>query len=556
MAINLLTMKCAECGGGALQRTGHNQYTCQHCGSVSLVEDDVSDRLDRVLHQVKNAAAGLLAAEEAERERQVRRVTLGVLLSFIALGIVALSIGLYRSRQSAVDTSFAARASVPAISADGLKLEATRQVLVSGASFNAAKLLVEMRNETGAPLWHPRFKATFFDGEQQVGQNTPLEGPNLLAPGESAPVLVDLPSTQKATRQTLTPDRLSRPHDMVDGPALGLAPARLVQQGDKLRLVGRIVNARKDASLESCAVLVRVFDSRGELAGLGYGPAEANSIVPGGRSSVDVRVRRFAPLAPIAAWDYRIDYGIKTAAAPRTALVLSDNRIVRATSAPEAFDARFDLGTQELLTDEATQFDSAQLELLSLVPGRSNIQRPVYLSELVNRSKDRIALAPGAVITQFDGSKQTGEHKVSGLTTLYPGERFPLLLESQGNDRISQTRIAYKPMRAAALPGPRVPLDIKIEGTKAEIGSVLLNFSQRFSYKSVQVSGSVTNPGSTIVTKLRLWVSLRDKDGKLSGFKKVDNLPAIGPNQSVPFQVDVDQNGRDFAGVDTFYQTD
>lgn len=93
-------------------------------------------------------------------------------------------------------------------------------------------------------------------------------------------------------------------------------------------------------------------------------------------------------------------------------------------------------------------------------------------------------------------------------------------------------------------------------GTKAETGSVLLNFSQRFLYKSVQVTGKVSNPGTNIVGKVRLWVSLRDRDGQLSGFKLVDNLPAIAPGESVPFQVNVEQNGRDFASVGTLYQTE
>ena len=49
MSIDLQTLKCGECGSSALRRTGLNEYTCAHCGSMSLVEDDVSDRLERCL---------------------------------------------------------------------------------------------------------------------------------------------------------------------------------------------------------------------------------------------------------------------------------------------------------------------------------------------------------------------------------------------------------------------------------------------------------------------------------------------------------------------------
>ena len=141
------------------------------------------------------------------------------------------------------------------------------------------------------------------------------------------------------------------------------------------------------------------------------------------------------------------------------------------------------------------------------------------------------------------------------MAYLYPGERLPVQVDPNRADRITQTRVEWKPMRRAALPGPRVPLDVKVDSTKAEIGSVLLNFSQRFSYKAVSVKGSVRNPGTSIVRKTRLWVSLRDKGGQLTGFKQVENLPAIAPGDSVPFEVRIEQQGRDFASVDTLYQT-
>jgi hypothetical protein len=57
------------------------------------------------------------------------------------------------------------------------------------------------------------------------------------------------------------------------------------------------------------------------------------------------------------------------------------------------------------------------------------------------------------------------------------------------------------------------------------------------------------------VRKPRIWISLRDRDGRLTGFRRVDNLPAISPGESVPFQVDVEQNGGDFKAVSSFYQS-
>jgi hypothetical protein len=270
---------------------------------------------------------------------------------------------------------------------------------------------------------------------------------------------------------------------------------------------------------------------------------------------VDVSIARFGRAAAIAAWDYRIGYSTVEASGSRTP-VLSAGRVIRTVGAPENFNPDLRLGTDDLLADDSERFDEKQLELLPLVAGRSNIQRPLFLTELVNRSNDAIVLAPGGAIARFGGNKADGSTAITGLAYLYPGERFPILLEPRDVERITQTRIEWKPMRRAVLPGPRKPLEVKVTGTKAETGSVLLNFSQRFSYRSVEVTGSVTNPGTAIVGKVRLWVSLRDRNGQLTGFKLMDNLPAIAPGESVPFQVNVEQNARDFATVTTLYQTE
>jgi len=160
------------------------------------------------------------------------------------------------------------------------------------------------------------------------------------------------------------------------------------------------------------------------------------------------------------------------------------------------------------------------------------------------------------VVSRFDGSRLEGTTAVSGPAYLYPGERFPVLLEPHRSGRITATRAEWKPMRRAALPGPRAPLEVRVTDTRADTSSVLVNFSRRYSYKYVEVSGTVGNPTQAIVRKVRLWVSLRDASGKLAGFTLLDNLPAIAPGESVPFQAKVDQFGRDFARVETLFQSE
>ncbi len=155
--------------------------------------------------------------------------------------------------------------------------------------------------------------------------------------------------------------------------------------------------------------------------------------------------------------------------------------------------------------------------------------------------------SPGAVISQFDGNQPAGQTLLRGPAYLYPGERFPVLLKPHydGSGRITQTRVEWKPVRRAALPGARIPLAVHVDSTRAATSNVLVNFSQRYVYKYAEVSGTVTNPGKTLVSKVRLWVSLRDREGRLTGFSLVPELPAIAAGDSVPSQVKVDQHGND-----------
>ena len=553
MTINLQTLKCAECGSSVLERTGLNQYVCAHCGSVAVVEDDVSERLDRVLEQVKDAAADRLTKEQSARNAQQIRIVGIAVGAFVVLGIATSIIGALVSKRAP-----SGRSAMPAvidrtIPTDGLKLGDARQVLVGSGSSARPKLFVMARNETGKVLESPRVEATFYDGEIRLSNRAESLPVALMLPGEAVPLLIDLPGDKNVTRQTLTATRLSEPHRSAKGPKLNFSRVLLVQQKDELRLVGRIVNSRTDVTLTGVQVLATAYDESGAAIAFGRGYVQGSEIKPGERSAVEIRLDRFGS-APVASWDYRIDHYLNDPDSGRTAVIATD-RMVRTVGVPVQFNPELRMSSEDLLAEDSERFDLAQLELLPLIPGLSTIRQRTYMTELVNHSKDMIAVTPAAVISRFDGSKLDGTTRLGGMAYLYPGERMPVQVDPNRADRITQTRVEWKPLRRAALPGPRTPLEVQVTGTEAQMGSVLLNFSQRFAYKAVEVKGQVKNPGTTIVRKARVWVSLRDKAGTLTGFKLVENLPAIAPGDSVPFEVRIEQQGRDFASVDTLYQT-
>ncbi|MDB5828751.1 MAG: hypothetical protein JWQ73_2971, partial [Variovorax sp.] len=243
-------------------------------------------------------------------------------------------------------------------------------MLVGSGSSARAKLLVTVRNETGKPLDAPRIVAALYDGDNKLGSASESVPVGVLMPGESAPVLLDLPRDKNVTRQTLEVQRLSVADRIVEGPRLAFSRVRLAQQGAKgdVRMVGRVVNPRKDETLSGVDAMVTLYDEAGSVIGLGRGYAGASKIEPGERTALDVRIDRFGGAAPVAAWDYRLTYYIDSAQNGRTA-VLSTDRVVRTAGGPEIFNADLRMSAEDLLADESERFDLGQLELLPLAPG-------------------------------------------------------------------------------------------------------------------------------------------------------------------------------------------
>lgn len=536
-----------------LRRVERNQYLCQHCNAVSLVEDQISERLDQVLNQVKDAAAERLANEQSQRHKTVNRNVGKLMAMMLGLVMLVTVVNIFFASKKPKPTRTVVAQEASRIATDGLKLSEPLQVLTGSGSSLDTELLVMARNETGRPLERVSVQAKLYDGEQQIGnvqERVPLD---VLGVGESAPLLFRVPNGKNLTRQELIVQTLSEARRVTVVEPLRLERARLVQQQDNVRLVAYVPNTHASDSLASVEVLAMAYDAAGGLVGFGNGHS-AGEIKPGAKGLVEVTLTRWKGAAAIASWDYRVNAVLQDTGGQRRA-VLAPQRVIAVATPPEPLDPGLRVSARDLLLDEAERFDVAQLEFTPLVLGRSESQDPVYLTELVNHSKDKIVLSPGAVISLFNGNKAVGTDSVHGITALYPGERRALTLKpTPWGERITQTRVLWKPMRQAALPGPRVPLQLQITGKKAGISSVLVNFSQRFSYKYVEVSGTASNPGSAVIGKLRIWVSLRDKEGKISGYEEVKNVPTLAPGESVPFQARVVQNGRDFFSAEAVYQ--
>ncbi|MEN4920479.1 FxLYD domain-containing protein [Achromobacter spanius] len=230
------------------------------------------------------------------------------------------------------------------------------------------------------------------------------------------------------------------------------------------------------------------------------------------------------------------------------------SRIVHVSPADVRVIDHVRLTTEELLDPDFALFDSSALKLSAPRRLLDEIERPVLYAELVNTSDQYVALSPRAEITVFDGSRRLDLRQSWSLpASLYPGERVPVALTGRV-DRYSEVKTQWLPAKRAALPGPRPKLDVSVENTEAAVGTGTLNFSYRFRYKYVTVHGRVRNDSPSEVEKVRVWVSLYDAQGQVSGASYQElRLPRLPPGDSAPFEVSVKQYGGNFARVGVVY---
>ncbi|MET0935774.1 MAG: FxLYD domain-containing protein [Luteibacter sp.] len=136
--------------------------------------------------------------------------------------------------------------------------------------------------------------------------------------------------------------------------------------------------------------------------------------------------------------------------------------------------------------------------------------------------------------------------------SLYPGERYPVLIET---DRVDAFREGFAVERRP-LPGVRARLEIQASGRRLPAAAGTPLAVPGAGPRMVQVQGEVRNASPAVVRRLRLWVLLRDRNGRLTGFRQVRNLPVLAPEERVPFELKIEQLGGDFASVSTLYQTE
>lgn len=532
--INTVTLTCSNCGGGQFTKISQNEYRCDHCGALTLVEDDVAQRLEQILRGMQQQPRPGAVPTPPPRKALIG---LAVVFAFaITTMLVVLNL---RSPGTPFSTA------VP-VDVSRIRLSEPQPI----HTWSGDKLLVMMRNETGVTLNTPRITAAFFNGDitlESVWSDAKIDN---LMNGEHTPVLLDLPN-KPYTRLDL---------GFKEVRAADLRPMQiearkvmLVRDGKSYRLVGLLTN-REQVKAGMTRISLMLYGEDGKLIGIGDGFGSANELDPGATTMFDMSAQMHADV-PLGSYEYLVDgrrpYGETNP--PATNAITA--RLIRIDKPQVRDTGGLKLSSEELLDENFKLFDNANLSLSTPRRLMDELQRPLLLATITNNSKDQIVISPDAQPSFFDGHTALKlRQKWIMPSRLYPGERVPMQFYGDFN-RYTEMKTDWAPAKQQALPGERPKLDVVVEGTESGIGTGTVNFSYRYSYKYVKVRGRVINEDTRPVDDVKLWVSLYDAAGLLTGAVYKDHMmPILKPGESAPFEAFVNQYGANYAKIETLYE--
>jgi hypothetical protein len=282
--INTVTLTCSTCGSAQFTKLASNEYRCNHCHALTLVEDDVAQRLEKILRGM-----------QPPQQPQVKPSALAAIgLAVAAVIAIPLVAALLNPGRSSPPPRFVQE---PPIDASLVKLTDVRETQVHGRK----QLVMLMRNETGKKIDTPRVNATFFQGEMTLSSSMVSPSTHTLQPGEYAPVLISVPDKaySRYALEVATPSPArGKTNDVVS------SKVQLVRNDGAYRLVGLLKN-QGATEANSTQITVILYGDDGAMIGTGIGYATASPLAPGALTSFDARCEMFGD-GNVASYDYMV----------------------------------------------------------------------------------------------------------------------------------------------------------------------------------------------------------------------------------------------------------
>ncbi|MGN6660671.1 MAG: FxLYD domain-containing protein, partial [Achromobacter mucicolens] len=219
--INTVTLTCSTCGSAQFTKLDTNEYQCSHCHAVTLVEDNVAQRLEKILRNIQKPQPAPI--------KPVALVAISV--AVLAAVIVPLVVSTLGSRPSSAPT----RIAEPPIDASLVKLTDVQEIKTRGRT----ELVMIVRNETGRKIDVPRVSASFFQGDLSLATVSGSAPARSLQPGEYTPLKISAPDKafSRYDLQVATPSPARGKNNDV-----AASKVQLVRNDGTYRLVGLIRN--------------------------------------------------------------------------------------------------------------------------------------------------------------------------------------------------------------------------------------------------------------------------------------------------------------------------
>ncbi|SIT28715.1 FxLYD domain-containing protein [Achromobacter sp. MFA1 R4] len=281
--INTVTLTCSTCGSAQFTKLDTNEYQCSHCHAVTLVEDNVAQRLEKILRNIQKPPSA-----------PMKPIAVAAISVAIVAGVlVPLAVGLLGSRPSPSP----GRSAEPPIDAARVKLTDVQEIKARGRT----QLVMIVRNETGRKIDVPRVTASFFQGDLSLATVSGSAPARSLEPGEYTPLTISAPAKafSRYDLQVGTPSPArGRNNDVA------ASKVQLVRNDGTYRLVGLIRN-RGSSPAGSTQITVMLYGADGSLIGTGNGYATASPLAPDALTSFDVRCEMLRD-GEVASYDYMV----------------------------------------------------------------------------------------------------------------------------------------------------------------------------------------------------------------------------------------------------------
>ena len=282
--INTITLTCSTCGSSQFTKLATNEYRCNHCQAVTLVEDDVAQRLEKILRGMQRQTPQV----------QVKPALIaGVIIAVAAIFIIPLVATLLSSSSPPSPRYEPEKPIDPNL----IKLNDIQDIKTS----RGRELIFLMHNDTGRNIRAPSVSATFYRDDLTLTSTSGSALANTLLPGEYAPVRLSLPS-QPFTRYDLKVERVSST-DRISR-AVVAEKVQLVLNDGTYRLVGYARNIEMGTA-RSVRIVVMLYGKDGRLIGTGSGYGEANELPPNAATQFDVRCDMFSD-EKVTSYDYMV----------------------------------------------------------------------------------------------------------------------------------------------------------------------------------------------------------------------------------------------------------